>query len=237
MKVHSLSWINPDAFAESLARAGVGDITRGASRLGASAFWSPTTNRPAASDAAPMKRSPRATQPVPRQIPTYAPPAGALVDRLNHYVNWVSEQTGCRQIFVADSDGLVLVESNADPDLVAISSMFVGVLNRVDASLSSPMRGSIVIDLELGGSLHVVQAETGLGPHSVGFAVSQPASRQMIDGARDGLIRVMSPLEDADDDESRRPTESVAARKTPEASSSSVENEEIPSRREEPHGR
>ncbi len=204
MKGLSLSWIDKDALSVSLSRAGVAPV------------------HPAFAPSGPVQPMPQSmTGEMSRPVPTgiadatassslYEPPDAPLAQRLEHYVRWVQQHTECHQIFIADADGLVLMEEGADPEVVAIAAMFVSVLNRVDASFDSPMRGSIAIDLEAGHSLHVVQAETGLGPHALGFAVSTPATRETIDSAREGLTRVLSSIKDVESSSGSHPSHGVS---------------------------
>jgi len=127
---------------------------------------------------------------------TYEPTDAPLGRRLEDYLRWVSRRTGSKHIFIADADGLVIMEMDADPDVVGIASLFVSALNQVASTLSATTHGSICVDLAAGESLHVVQAETGLGLHALGFSVSTPAQREVVDSTRDGLVRVMSPIPD-----------------------------------------
>ena len=97
-------------------------------------------------------------------IPELRLPAGAtLQNRLKALFAHILEQTGCRRVFVADAEGLVLMEKNSDPVMVALASSFVSLLDRVHSCLDSPTQGSIALDLDQGQVLQLLQADTSLG--------------------------------------------------------------------------
>lgn len=105
--------------------------------------------------------------------------ASRLDIRLEGYMDWVEQYTGCAGVFVVDEEGLVLMEKGSDPTLVALSAYFLRFQDRI-RSLESQIRGSIAIDLEGEQILYVVQADTHLGLHALGFTVSEPLMPSVI---------------------------------------------------------
>ena len=235
----SLSWIDPEALAASLARAGVD--SRGASpafqpSVGAGTvgtgtvpgalselYGAPSTPRPAAQPpapgpsgipatlaATPESSSPSAASPTPAApepttvaaakaaaaapasspelvIEKFEPPASRLHARLEAFMEWVERHVPCQEIFIVDEEGLVLMERNSDPTLIAVSSYFLNFNERIRSSLGAQSQGAIAIDLEGGRTLHVVQAETPLGSHALGFTSSHPLHRNVNESFRTTL--------------------------------------------------
>lgn len=210
----SLSWIDPAALAASLARAGVGTQQRPAQASmpspvmpsGGPPAAAPTvpdtvpvsaeapTVEPttvAAAQASAARASARARQAADDlngvEIEPFEAPASRLHARLEAFMEWVERQVRCHEIFIVDEEGLVLMERNSDPTLIAVSSYFLNFNERIRSSLGAQSEGSIAIDLAEGQTLHVVQAETRLGPHALGFTISQPLRRKVTESFRSSL--------------------------------------------------
>ncbi len=121
------------------------------------------------------------------EIEAFEPPASRLHDRLEAFMEWVERQVHCHEMFIVDEEGLVLMERNSDPTLIAVSSYFLNFNERIRSSLGAQSEGSVSIDLKGGQTLHVVQAETRLGPHALGFTISQPLRRKVTESFRASL--------------------------------------------------
>jgi hypothetical protein len=115
-------------------------------------------------------------------------PAEGLQLRLAAFVDWVREQTGCRRLFVADTDGLVLVESHTDEVLIAISSSFLTLIERIHTCLEADRQGGLlVVGLQDGQLLHLVEATTPIGGFALGFVVPDPVGRARLARIRQAL--------------------------------------------------
>ena len=105
---------------------------------------------------------------------------------------WVETCTGCKGLFIVDEEGLVLMERDSDPNLVALSAYFLNLKDRIPDSLGTRSEGSIAIDLDDERVLHVVQADTRLGPHALGFTVESPLHRDLTQSFQDALSSVFA---------------------------------------------
>ena len=201
----SLSWIENDDLSRALQRAGLGASRPSGLTGGAPASvvapWAYGA-RPAmpvgpVAPVVPASAPASAAAPKPRSQPPegakldFVPPEGRLERRLEAFMDWVIEHSESTRTFVVDNEGLVLTEMNADPDLIAISSSFMNLLQRVHQALESSTYGSISIDLESGQVLHLVQAQSILDSVVLGFVVSEPVDRSLIRAFRRGLNRTM----------------------------------------------
>ena len=115
-----------------------------------------------------------------------------LDQRLEAYMAWVENCTGCKGLFIVDEEGLVLMERDSDPNLVALSAYFLNLKDRIPDSLGTRSEGSIAIDLDDERVLHVVQADTRLGPHALGFTVESPLHRDLTQSFQDALSSVFA---------------------------------------------
>lgn len=107
-------------------------------------------------------------------------------------MDWVEAGTQCRGIFIVDEEGLVLMEKGADPNLIALSAYFLNLQDRIRGSFGPFSEGTIAIDLEEDLVLYVIQAETPLGLHALGFIVGDLPDRKMIQKFREILPVVFS---------------------------------------------
>lgn len=112
--------------------------------------------------------------------------------RLNSYLDWVEEAADCRGLFIVDEEGLVLMERESDPNLVALSAYFLNLKDRIPDSLGTRSEGSIAIDLDDDRVLHVIQADTRLGPHALGFTVESPLHRDLTQAFQEMLSTVFA---------------------------------------------
>lgn len=187
----SLSWFNTEELSRALVRAGVAPPARFQRPL------PPASNGQLSAaqllfeetvEAAPARRS--------QVSELLLPPGATLQTRLKAFFSWVIHETGCQRIFVVDEEGLVLMEKNADPVLIAISSSFMNLLERVHSCLESKTQSSLAIDLEADQVLHLLQAETKLGRYALGFVVGQPVARGLSGKFKIALADVMNKDED-----------------------------------------
>ncbi len=188
----SLSWIDPAALSAALEKAGVKPGRGSAPAAAATKFATP---RPATPQPTMARVPPLIAPPSGGADPDddFRPPAGGLEERLEALLAWVAGATGCRSIFVLDEEGLVLIEEQSDPTLVALSSSFINYHDRVRSSLGSRSQGSITIDVEAGQILHMLQVVTGLGRYVLGFVAAEPVPRLRIRKFQTALGRALEP--------------------------------------------
>lgn len=182
----SLSWIDPHELSAALVAAGARRQPRDLPRPVNAGLLRLT----------PATVSPAATSPQhearPRGLPAFRPPEGSLQVRLKAFLAWVIDATGCRRIFIADEEGLVLMEKGADSELIAVSSSFMSLLERIRSCLGSETRGIMAIDLDVGRMLHLILVTTDLGRFTLGLVVPDPLRRSLIDELRQALEQVLA---------------------------------------------
>jgi len=104
--------------------------------------------------------------------------------RLQRFLDWVMGGTGAFAAFVADTEGLPLVNHNAPESYVVA----VGPMSRAQDSIGqfvpSPSAGSSTIELDHQNVLHVVWADTQTGRIAVGLVLAGPLERDMVQRVR-----------------------------------------------------
>jgi len=179
--ISSLSWIDRDQFALTLVRAGLAGMPDGGRPAGARLVR--TGHR------MPLAES-RLSAP-PAAVADLGPLHGNLQARLRTVVEWIKAQTGSRMVFVVDSDGLPLVEDDAEPNLVAASAAFADLLERLDGSMQVTLRGSLRIDLPAGEAVQLVRVPTTLGIFTLGLVVDCHLDRRVLFEIEAGLRRAL----------------------------------------------
>lgn len=194
----SLSWIDPAELSAALVRAGVRREPRDRTRPVNLYLLRAGTDRPAEqpfAGPAVARAAGAARRLAPETERRFEPPEGNLQRRLEAFVDWVGESTGSGQLFVADAEGLVLIERDTDHELIAVSSSFMSLLERIRSCLGSEIRGVMSLDLDEGTTLHLVQVRTGLGRFTLGLVSTEPVRRSLSEGLRSGLESVLRPEE------------------------------------------
>jgi len=144
---------------------------------------------PGAAPSAPQGRSRPGTLPLPN-VPPLPParPAGyrafasssqQLEERLQALVAWIAESVPCRAAFIADDNGLPVVEYlGTDPEHVAAASSILGML----ASLRTVMRDSGGwLSLKLDAAvLNVVEVATRWGRFGIGVVTDDALPREFV---------------------------------------------------------
>jgi hypothetical protein len=124
------------------------------------------------------------------------PGTGAsLVERLESFVSWAIGQEGLTGLFIADFAGNELVESGADPSLVASGVALAEGWERARGELESTAingvsTGASVRDAE-GSMLTVFSCRSAYGRHVLGALTPEPLGNALSAGLRAGFARVM----------------------------------------------
>ncbi len=132
------------------------------------------------------------TASIPRRIPGTG---ASLVDRLESFVAWAAGQEGLTGLFIADCAGHELVESGADPALVASGVALAEGWDRARGVLESTARngvstGASVRDSE-GSMLTVFSCRSAYGRHVLGVLTPEPLGIALSAGLRAGFARVL----------------------------------------------
>jgi hypothetical protein len=189
----------PLVLKELFARAGVGQgaaARRDAERI---SFAEPEPPRPAARVERSRVAAPAPAEPEPEPAPADLPPLAEMTDetlgaqvfgeavasatveeRFERFLQWLMGGTGAFAAFVADAEGLPLVNRNAPDSYVAA----IGPLDRAQAAIHafvpSPEAGSATFELEHENVLQVVWADTSAGRLAVGLVLAGPLERVMV---------------------------------------------------------
>lgn len=182
----SISWIDRDGFAETLARIGVG------SRQLAKRPRPESPAEPLASETILEVAIPEPIAEEESTVPDFEPPAGPLRQRLQAFMAWLLELSGSRIAFIVDRDGLPLVDREADPDLLAIASSVVELIESIKGRLLLPVGPAVMIELEQ-DQLMLVAVETPIGKYIVGQVGDQPLSRELCSATAHALRRAFQP--------------------------------------------
>ncbi len=190
----SLSWCEPATLQQALLAAGLAARTEGpawAKPRATSSWWQAPAARPVVPPGLQVEAEPAV------RFRPFETADSALRGRLEALFGWIVEQTGCRRLFIVDAEGLVVVDKNADPTLVAISSAFVTLMERIHGSLDTPTRTSIAIEVDSTHYLHLLEAETPLGRYTLGLVIPLPLRRELTEAFRKGLTLAMSADDEA----------------------------------------
>ena len=184
----SLSWIEPGALAAALARAGVGPT---ASARMASPRPRPVTAPP------PAPPPPPAVAPLPpapevAAVSPFAPPEGNLAQRLEAFCEWLSRSLACRGIFVADQDGLPIVEKNTGDELAAAAPLITRFLDLVHSRHPFVDDSGLALALRTGERIHVLQERSDAGRICLGLVVAGPVPTPLLELAQQGFGRALA---------------------------------------------
>ena len=143
-----------------------------------------------------LRSIPGAPIAVGRDVVKRLPGTGAsLVERLESFVSWAVSQEGLTGLFIADFAGNELVESGADPSLVASGVALAEGWERARGELESTAvngvsTGASVRDAE-GSMLTVYSCRSAYGRHVLGALTPEPLGNALSTGLRTGFARVM----------------------------------------------
>jgi hypothetical protein len=178
----SISWIDPEGLAKTLARVNRGrrrDDRRRRDRRRSSRSEAPPAAEAESQDAV------AEAEPVTRE---FVPPAGALRQRLEAYTDWLMELSGSRSAFVVDRDGMALVDVRTDPNLLAIASSFLRLVERINDKLVTPLGRTVTLEHE-DHLLLLIFVETTIGEYIVGHVGDRRLDREATQAAADALRR------------------------------------------------
>jgi len=171
----SISWIDRDSLDATLARFGVGVAGR----------------RPPTRAAEPAPR-PSAQLSEPAEIPEFIPPKKPLRQRLEAFLSWLQTLSGSRVAFIVDRDGLPLVDRKAAPDLLAVASSMMELVEDINSQLQLPIGKAVTLELE--EDLLILQSvETPIGRYIVGQVAAHSMAREIQQAVRQALRRAFRP--------------------------------------------
>lgn len=181
----SISWIDRDSLEATLARFGVGGRRPPARAAEQSVHerWS--------GNGAPAPR-PSAQLSEPDEIPEFTPPKEPLRQRLEAFLGWLQNLSGSRVAFIVDRDGLPLVDRKAAPDLLAVASSMMELVEDINSQLLLPIGKTVTLELE--EDLLILQSvETPIGRYIVGQVATHPMAREIQQAVSQALRRAFRP--------------------------------------------
>lgn len=98
----------------------------------------------------------------------------SLDTRFQRFVTWLEQRLGASAVFVADAEGLAMVESNAREGYLVAAGEIGAVLNGLSALLPDVEEGSTTLRLKGGGSVELIGCKTELGRFTVGLVLDRP---------------------------------------------------------------
>jgi hypothetical protein len=114
-------------------------------------------------------------------------PEGNLAERLEAFCDWLARNTGCKGIFVADQDGLPVLEKNTGDDLVAASSLMARFLDLVHSRHPAVSDTGLALELRTGDRIYFLQDRSESGRICLGFVAGSPVDGRMLERARQAL--------------------------------------------------
>jgi hypothetical protein len=192
----SLSWLDPSALAEGLLRAGLIEPQAGRRPAPSDLSWRGVGGHKQPEPTAASLLTEPARPAAERVSAPFNPPPGTLQTKLKAYLMWLLDETGCRSSFVVDREGLVLIERGGDPVLIALSSAFLSLLERVNSCLDSPSRGALALELDSGESLQLMKVDTQFGTYVLGVVVPEPLRHPTTHALRQALTRAMDEVDE-----------------------------------------
>ncbi len=189
----SLSWLDPQALAGSLARAGVGERAQDVRRRAAAAPGAPPRPLTAAPATAAPPPATAAPPPAPEPPPAeFAPPAGTLGERLEAFCAWLAAGTGAQGVFLADQDGLPVVDKQVGDELVAASALITRFLDLAHSRHRALEDRGLQLQLATGELAYFLQDRGEGGRTCLGFVVAEPVGRATLERVRRGLQRALA---------------------------------------------
>ncbi len=191
----SLSWLDPEALAASLARAGAGGWRPAATAPHALGY---ETMRPARAPQVEPAPAPRQAMgggteaaPPPAAVapPEFEAPSGGLAERLEAFCRWLAAATGAQGVFLADRDGLPVVARRVGDELVAASAMVTRFLELAHSRHRALAGGSLTLQLETGELVYFLQDRGDADAACLGFVVAEPVGGPTLERVRRALRR------------------------------------------------
>jgi len=175
----SISWIDRDGLAQTLARMGqhgrlatARTVRRGAQSAG--------TGAPEPGSALSLR--------------PFAAPSGSLRQRLDAFLDWLSVLASGRAAFIVDRDGLPLVDRHADADLLAIASSVMHLVGRMSGRTSPAIGQAVAVQLDV-GQLVLLMAATPIGDYIIGYVGREIPDRATLQLAADALRHAFRPAD------------------------------------------
>lgn len=106
--------------------------------------------------------------------------AANLEARFAVLADWLDERTGAWAVFVADTDGLEMVRSDAGPAYTATAAVLESLRQGIAGLVPNVDSGSTTLRQDSGGCIELVWSDTSVGRYTVGFVMDRPLETEWI---------------------------------------------------------
>ena len=118
------------------------------------------------------------------QVLGAAPTSLPIELRLESVLQWLIGNTGAFAAYVADTDGLPLVNRHAPETYVAATASLAQAQEQVSHFVETPVDGTTSIDIHDQNVLEVIWAPTSVGRLALGLVLAAPLERSLAAAAR-----------------------------------------------------
>lgn len=186
------SLIDSSRLAEILHRAGLGGKISGGLEGKASfplkvRFSEPTSVGYPLDEKTPLPLTAPEARP---QVQTFEPAEyGSLAERFEGLLEWAIDTARGETAFVADDDGLAMVDLGESEGMMSLSAVLGRVLSRASASVPEVVPSSIGLEIQNGKHLQLVWAEGTQGRFALGILGTDRLTIDIVDEIRNQLRR------------------------------------------------
>ena len=117
-------------------------------------------------------------------------PRSTLDARFESFVAWLQAETGARAVFVADAEGLSMVQSETGDGYLVAAGEISMVLDNLKTLLPEVDQGSTLLRLKRQGNVELVWSKTHLGRFTVGLVIQEPLAQEFVSIIKAGLAMV-----------------------------------------------
>lgn len=124
----------------------------------------------------------------------FAPPAGDLDARLRAFLAWVRATARADKVFIVDAYGASLARTeNCEDVFLASVSNLADALGRGQSKLSGPDQGALLLEVEEGQILSLIQAKWDASTIALGLIRPTPLPRHLAARYRTELAKLCKP--------------------------------------------
>jgi hypothetical protein len=112
--------------------------------------------------------------------------------RFAAFARWLEERTGAESVFVADSEGLGMVQSTAGETYVAAAAAIDSLRRELSGLIPNVESGRTTLRPTSGSHVELIWCETSLGRYTVGLVLAQPLGPAWTDAVLTALKDVVT---------------------------------------------
>ena len=116
----------------------------------------------------------------------------SLDSRFNAFAGWLEECSGAESVFVADADGLGMVQSTAGETYVAAAAAIDSLRKDLSTIIPNVESGRTTLRPTSGSHVELIWCETALGRYTVGLVLAQPLGPAWTDAVLTALRDIVT---------------------------------------------